>query len=396
MARWIQIYSRFNEALTSIKTVKAFVMEDIEQERFLRNVKKTNGLVLNGVRTDSFLGTAKNLSTIVARIAVMGYGSYLAIQGEITLGTLVAFLSYLNGLYSPIVGVAGLHEGFCRAKVYLDAIFEIIDAPTSKDSPSALEMDQLAGEVRFESVCFDYRTDRPVLRNVSFLAPPGHLVALVGPSGAGKTTITDLISRFYDPVSGSILIDGVDSKLIKQSSLRKHIGMVLQDTMLFNETIRNNIGYGKPEATLDEIVRAAQAANADAFIRSFPDGYDTVVGERGCLLSAGERQRIAIARAVLKNPSIFIFDEASSHLDAESEALIQQAIRQFIRGKTTFVIAHRLSTIVKADLILVMKDGQIFETGTHYELLQQRGLYYRLVSRQSFEADLEQPMLLHG
>jgi ATP-binding cassette, subfamily B, bacterial len=292
--------------------------------------------------------------------------------------------------------VAGLHEGFCRAKVYLDAIFEIIDAPTSKDSPSALEMDQLAGEVRFESVCFDYRTDRPVLRNVSFLAPPGHLVALVGPSGAGKTTITDLISRFYDPVSGSILIDGVDSKLIKQSSLRKHIGMVLQDTMLFNETIRNNIGYGKPEATLDEIVRAAQAANADAFIRSFPDGYDTVVGERGCLLSAGERQRIAIARAVLKNPSIFIFDEASSHLDAESEALIQQAIRQFIRGKTTFVIAHRLSTIVKADLILVMKDGQIFETGTHYELLQQRGLYYRLVSRQSFEADLEQPMLLHG
>jgi ABC-type multidrug transport system fused ATPase/permease subunit len=384
MARWMEIYSRFNEALTSIKTVKSFAMEDSEHARFLGEVNRTNSMVARGVRVDCLFGSSKNIIMALGRIAVMGYGAYLTLQGQVTIGTLVAFLGYINGLFNPMLGLAGLYETLQKAKVYLDTIFEIIDTPPKiQDCEDAISMDSVEGQVEFEAVSFGYSQDRLVLKNVSFCAKPGSIVALVGPSGAGKTTIVDLICRFYDPLSGYVRIDGIDIKKMTQKSLRKHIGMVLQDTALFNDTIKNNIAYARPDATVEEIVAAAEAANAHCFIERLAEGYETKVGERAAFLSGGERQRIAIARTILKNPAIFIFDEASSQLDSESEMLIQEAVQRLILGKTAFIIAHRLSTIVNADLILVVKDGQILEQGNHEQLVRRRGLYHRLVSFQS-------------
>jgi ATP-binding cassette subfamily B protein len=384
MARWMEIYSRFNEALTSIKTVKSFAMEDSEHARFLGEVNRTNSMVARGVRVDCLFTSSKNILMALGRIAVMGFGAYLTLKGQVTIGTLVAFLGYINGLFNPMLGLAGLYEALQKAKVYLDTIFELIDTPPKiQDSEDAISMDSVEGQVEFEAVSFGYSQDRLVLKNVSFCAKPGSVVALVGPSGAGKTTIVDLISRFYDPLSGHVRVDGTDIKKMTQKSLRKHVGMVLQDTALFNDTIKNNIAYARPDATDEEIVAAAEAANAHCFIERLAERYETRVGERAAFLSGGERQRIAIARTILKSPAIFIFDEASSQLDSESEMLIQEAVQRLILGKTAFIIAHRLSTIVNADLILVVKDGQILEQGNHEQLVRRRGLYHRLVSFQS-------------
>ncbi|HYP16416.1 MAG TPA: ATP-binding cassette domain-containing protein, partial [Opitutus sp.] len=272
-----------------------------------------------------------------------------------------------------------------RASVSLDEIFAILDVQEHLgDAPDAEEVRGVAGRVEFDHVSFRYeQTGRPLLEDISFTAEPGETIAIVGPSGSGKTTLMALLMRFYDPLEGAVRIDGRDLRRLKQRSLRRHIGVVLQDPLLFNDTVRANIAYGRPDATTAEIEAAARAANADAFISRLPEGYATVVGERGGRLSVGERQRLTIARALIKTPKLIILDEATSSLDAESEALVQEALERLMQGRTTFVIAHRLSTVVNADRILVLREGRIAESGRHAELMRLGGYYATLVHRQT-------------
>lgn len=383
--RWTRIFSRFNEVLTGIITVKSFATEDEEKRRFMDDVVKTNSLVLRGIAVDTSVGAAKNTVALVARVTALMAGGYLAMGGEITAGTLVAFLGYAGGLFGPVQGLTGIYQTLRKATVSLEIVFSILDADDHlNDSPDAQHVRAVKGEVRFNNVSFSYgKHGRPLLTGVNLAVDPGEVVAIVGPSGAGKSTMMALLQRLHDPTSGSILVDGVDLKELKQRSLRRHIGFVSQDALLFNDTVRNNIAYGRVESTESEIIEAAMAANAHNFIMRLPNGYDSFIGERGSLLSSGERQRISIARALVKNPPILVLDEATSALDAESESLVQDALTRLMEGRTTFIIAHRLSTVVGADRILVIKDGQIAETGTHETLLKAGGYYSSLVAHQT-------------
>jgi ATP-binding cassette subfamily B protein len=382
--RWARIYSRFNEVLSGIVTVKSFTMEEEEKLRFLREVNATNQVVARGVGVDSGVGAAKNVAAMLARLTVIAIGGVMAMHGHLTVGSLVAFLGYVGGLFGPVQGLTGVYQTLRRATVSLETVFAIIDAEDKLgDRPGAVAVERLRGEVEFRGVGFSYDGVAPILNDVSFTARPGEMIALVGPSGGGKSTAMALLQRLYDPERGEVLVDGMDLRDIRQRSLRRHIGVVLQEALLFEDTIRNNIAYGRPQATLREIEGAARAANAHDFIMKLPDGYDTVVGERGSTLSGGERQRIAIARALLKDPPILILDEATAALDAESEALVQEAVAKLISGRTTFVIAHRLSTVVDADRILVLRAGAIVEAGSHQELMALGGYYARLVGWQT-------------
>jgi ATP-binding cassette subfamily B protein len=382
--RWARIYSRFNEVLSGIVTVKSFAMELAEKQRFLGEVKRANAVVVRGVGVDSGVMAAQNLVVTAARIAVVAFGGTLVIRGEVTAGTLVAVLGYVGGLFTPVQGLTGAYKTLRLAKVSLDQVFSILDAQDPlADAPDAKELTHVRGDVTFDAVRFEYDARRPLLHGISLEVPAGENVALVGPSGAGKTTLMALLQRLHDPTGGAVRIDGTDVRGLKQVSLRRHIGVVLQDALLFNETVRDNIAYGRPDATFAQIEAAARAAHAHDFVTALPQGYDTVVGERGNRLSAGERQRIAIARALLKDPPILILDEPTSALDAESEALIQEALRRLTCGRTTFFIAHRLSTVVEADRVVVMKDGLVAEVGTHRELVRQGGYYASLVRRQT-------------
>lgn len=383
--KWMSIYSRFNEVLAGIITVKSFVMEDTERKRFLRDVSAANRIVVKGVGIDTGIGAAQNLILALARLSAIALGGLLILRGESTLGTLIAFLGYLGGLFGPVQGLTNIMRSLRTASVSLEAVFSILDAPDyMKDAPDARELPPVKGAVRFSKVRFTYENQKaPILDGIDIKVEPGQVIALVGPSGAGKSTMMALLQRLYDPCQGTVKVDGIDLKTVKQRSLRRQIGVVLQEPLLFNETITNNIAYGKPDAPLSEIMRVAKIANAHEFIMSLPDGYDTVIGERGGRLSAGERQRLAIARALLKNPPILILDEATSALDAETESLVQEAIEKLLRCRTTFIIAHRLSTVVSADRILVLKDGKIIEDGTHQELMAASGYYSSLVFRQT-------------
>jgi ATP-binding cassette subfamily B protein len=383
--RWAHIYSRFNEVLSGIHIVRSFAMEDAEKSRFLRDVSAANQVVIRGVALDSGYGATSNLIIAGARLWAIGLGAYFVIQGEITIGTVIAFLGYVGGLFGPVQGLSSVYSSLRKAAVSLDEIFGILNVQEHLgDSPDAIEVSRLSGDVRFHDVRFHYeQAGRPLLDGVSFCVEAGKTLAIVGPSGSGKTTLMALLMRFYDPQSGHITINGHDLRDVKQSSLRRNIGVVLQDPLLFNDTVRANIAYGRPEANEEEIVAAARAACAHEFIMRLPDGYDTAVGERGALLSVGERQRVTIARALLRDPPILIFDEATSALDAESEEAVQGAVEALLRDRTTFLIAHRLATVVKADCILVLKEGQIAESGKHAELMQQGGYYASLVHRQS-------------
>ncbi|MFO0752092.1 MAG: ABC transporter ATP-binding protein [Thermodesulfovibrionales bacterium] len=384
MNRWSRIFSRLNEVLSGIVTVKCFVMEDSEEKRFLKDVRGANDVVLRGVGTDTKVGAAKNLVTMLARIIAIALGGYLVFRGEITVGTVVAFLGYVGGLFGPVQGLTGIYQTLRKATVALDTVFSILDAhdPMS-DAPDARAIAAVRGEVFFDAVSFGYQGGKSILQDICIQVKPGETVALVGPSGAGKTTLMSLLQRLYEPSSGSIRVDGVDISRLKQRSLRRQIGVVSQDAVLFNDTVLNNIAYGSPWASYKEIEEAARMANAHDFVLRLPEGYGTVVGERGGCLSSGERQRITIARALLKNPPLLILDEATSALDAESEALVQEALARLVRGRTTFVIAHRLSTVVGADRILVLKDGRIIENGTHHKLMNMGGYYASLVQRQT-------------
>lgn len=382
--RWTRIYSRFNEVLTGIVTIKSFAMEDREKNRFLGRVGDANEVVERGVLRDSTIGAFHNIVITIARIAAIGLGGLLILRGEVTIGTLIAFLAYIGALFGPVQGLTGTYQTVRRATVSLESIFEILDAQDRLgDAPDAKAVGRLQGRVRFDHVRFAYEGVRPVLHDIDFEARPGESIAIVGPSGSGKSTLMSLLQRLYDPTDGRILVDGMDLRKIKQRSLRLNIGVVHQDPTLFNDTARDVIAYARPEAPIEEVIEVAKAAQIHDVIMELPKGYDTLVGERGNRLSLGERQRVAIARALLKDPSMVIFDEATSALDAETEALVQKALDRLTQGRTTFIVAHRLATVVGADRILVLRDGHIIEQGSHAELMEKDGYYARLVRHQT-------------
>jgi ATP-binding cassette subfamily B protein len=384
MQRWTKLFARFNEVLSGIVVVKSFVAEEREKRRFLTAVGEANGRVLRGVATDATTNASKNAIMAIARIVALGVGGVLVMADDITLGTLVAFIGYLGGVFRPVQTLTGTYQTLRRAEVSLEAVLDILEAEdSSADLPHAREAPAtLRGEVDLKGVSFQYQSGAPILRDINLSVAPGEMIALVGPSGAGKTTLMALLQRLYEPTAGTISIDGHDIRELQQRSLRGKIGVVLQDGTLFNDTIRDNIAFGRPSANQDEIDAACQAANASEIVASQLHGYDTMVGERGCKLSGGERQRIAIARALLKDAPILILDEATSALDAEVEEKVQEALARLTKGRTTFVIAHRLSTITAADRIVVLKGGGIAEIGKHDELMRADGYYAALVRKQ--------------
>jgi ATP-binding cassette subfamily B protein len=384
MRRWTSLFSRFNEMLSGIAIVKSFVKEEDEKRRFLSGVSGANDVVLRGVVTDATVNAMKSGVMAFARVASIGFGGWLVIRHEITLGTLIAFLGYVSGVFTPVQSLTGMYQTMRKGTVALETLNEVLLADDALgDSPHAREALALTGDVRFDDVHFEYRDGAPVLRGVSFHARPGETIALVGGSGGGKSTLMALLQRLYDPVRGAVLLDGTDIRAFKQKSIRRQISVVLQDAWLFDDTILDNIAFGTPGATREEIEAAARAANAHDFIMALPDGYASRAGERGCKLSGGERQRIAIARALLKNAPILILDEATSALDAESEDAVREAFARLTEGRTTFIIAHRLTTVTGADRIIVLDDGAITESGTHEELIRKRGRYAELVARQA-------------
>ena len=374
------------ETVGGIRIVKSFAREDHEMARYGQKVDDLFQAAMHRTRYYATLGPMISLLMYGSLILVLWVGGREVLNGRLTPGELIAFLLYATMLTGPLGSFGGLYGQVQAALGATERVFELLDvAPEIAEAPDAQPLPPIAGRVVFADVSFEYDPRQPVLRCVSLDAAPGHVVALVGPSGAGKTTLANLIPRFFEPSAGRIAIDGYDLRQVTLRSLRDQIGIVPQETILFSDTVAANIRYGKLDATQDEIEAAARAANAHDFILGeLPDGYDTQVGERGIKLSGGQRQRIAIARAILKNPRILILDEATSSLDTESERLIQEALERLMHpdgdgggGRTTFVIAHRLSTIVNADHIVVLGDGQVLERGTHEELLAREGSLYR-------------------
>jgi subfamily B ATP-binding cassette protein MsbA len=373
------------ETVSGIRIVKSFAREPHEIGRFTTRVNETFEAAMRRAKIGAILGPIIGFMAFASITITLWFGSIEVIDGRLTAGGLVAYLVYTMMVAAPIASLAGLYAQFQSALGATERLFELLDTlPDIADRPDALTLPAVSGRVQFEQVDFDYTTAVPILKEVSFEAEPGQVVALVGPSGAGKSTLVNLIPRFYDVTNGRILMDGLDVRDVTVKSLRQQIGIVPQETILFSDTVLENIRYGRLEATQVEIEAAAQAANAHDFIlNDLPDGYQTMVGERGVKLSGGQRQRVAIARAILKDPRILILDEATSSLDSESESLVQEALQRLMNGRTSFVIAHRLSTVINADWILVLDQGRVVEQGTHRELLKNRdGLYHRLYQMQ--------------
>lgn len=375
--------TRLEQNLRGARVVKAFAQEQAEIGRFVTQNEQWFDWAAASAQLQSRNIPLLDLIANLATIGILWYGGSQVIQGQLTLGELVAFTTYLAQLNQPVRTLGMVLPAIIMAGASGERIFEILDAvPDVHDTPDAKPLPKIQGQVAFENVSFAYQGRRAVLQNITFTAQPGQVVALLGATGSGKSTVMNLVSRFYDPTNGRILVDGHDLCQVTVKSLRSQIGVVLQETTLFATTIRENIAFGRPAASEAEIIAAAQAAQAHDFITACSQGYDTYVGERGVTLSGGQKQRIAIARALLSNPGILILDDATASVDTQTERLIQQALAALMNGRTTFVIAHRLSTVRRADLILLLHKGQIVARGSHNTLLQHSAEYRQIYERQ--------------
>jgi len=389
--RWSQMTSVVASALPGVRVIKAFGQEGREVDRFQGKSNQVYNEEISMINIWTVFGPAMRLCAFSGMLIIWLLGGwwivrdYGAQNASMTVGTLMAFIGYMMMFYRPIHMIAHMDQRFNRAATSAQRIFEVLDTePAIFSQPNAKKPKQIRGEIELRNVSFSYDGIRKVLKNVNLKIAPGEMVGLAGPSGGGKTTMINLICRFYDVIEGTILIDGIDVRDYKVELLRKRIGVVLQDPFLFHGTVAENIAYGNPQATLDEIIASARAANAHDFITGFPDGYDTIVGERGHSLSGGERQRISIARAILDNPSVLILDEATSSVDTETEQLIQEALERLIANRTTIAIAHRLSTLRKANRLVILDKGELVEEGSHEELANKEGgLYARLLRMQA-------------
>jgi len=375
------------QTLSAVPAVQAFTRETVEQQRFRHYADRTVVAYLRATLAGIWFEVVSGIITTVGTAAIIYVGSDLALRGKLTPGTIIVFLSYLSSLYDPLDSITHTAQTVQQAAAEADRCMEILDTePAIQDRPGAEEA-RITGPIRYEHVTFGYEPDRPAIKDVSLEAKPGEVVAIVGETGAGKTTLVNLLVRFYDPWSGRITIGGTDIRDLRHRSLRGQIGLVLQDPFIFPLTIRDNIAYGRPDAPLEDIVAAATAANAHDFISRLADGYDSEVGQHGATLSGGEKQRLSIARAFLKDAPVLILDEPTSALDARTESLLLEALERLMAGRITFVIAHRLSTIRRADQILVVARGEIAERGSHAQLVEAGGLYADLHRRQVYGSD---------
>src|SRR5499426_1123399 len=378
-----EIVSVVAETLSSIRVVKAFAREDYEEKRLEKETLESIEITLRARSIKARLAPIVDVIVATGTCIVLWYGARLVLQGQLTAGALVVFLLYLGKMYKPMRDLSKMSDTVSKAMIGAERIRELTRLEDRvRDLPYARTAPRFKGRIEFDGVYFGYYDAQPVLKDISLRIEPGQYVALVGPTGAGKSSIISLIPRFYDPFSGRLLIDGEDARNFSLRSLREQISFVLQETILFHAPIWQNIAYGKPEASRDEIIRAARLANAHEFIERTPEGYDTMVGERGVTLSGGQRQRIAIARAIIRNSPILILDEPTSGLDSSSEKLVLEALGRLTAGKTVIVITHHLETIIKADVIFTLKDGRIVERGEHQQLLAQGGVYAHLYADQ--------------
>lgn len=380
--KWARFHTHLNESLHGIRVVKAFAKEDTEFNKFkVRNNELRDAGISVDARWYTIFG-AMTFFTALGNLILWTVGGYMAYSGKLTLGEFWRINAYMQLVYGPLQWFSAVNQWFSRAMAGAERIFEVMDTESEKYGERG-QHHKIEGEVTFSNVRFGYDKSNPVLKGIDFVAAPGEMIGLVGKSGAGKSTTINLICRFYEPDAGVLKIDGIDYRDIALQDMREQIGIVLQEPFLFNGTIGENIAYGKPGASFEEVVEASKAANAHHFILAKPDGYDSMVGEKGAKLSGGERQRVSIARAILHNPRILILDEATSSVDVETEKQIQEAIGRLIQGRTTFAIAHRLSTLRNASRLIVLEKGEIAEIGTHEELMAKKGAFYNLVQSQT-------------